>query len=207
MTRQGGAKQGKIRWSKARWEQDWSEQDFVGGGFLLKQQKPCWGFTEILLRFQCLLNLSRVLGKIWAGVIILTARNHIKINMRFRSSRVWGIKLIKSIITVVKKMKEFLNKEIIFSINVVFKKWKTVLSIKLGIQNVVDISSLIAILSNNEFLRFLPLTRQGISGYMVQERGMEYWMDFHECGKFKLNYQRVPFKDMLNQKRIDMLII
>ena len=46
-------------------------------------------------------------------------------------------------------MKEFLNKEIIFSINVIFEKWRIVLFIKFEIQNVVDISSLIAIFSNN----------------------------------------------------------
>ena len=43
------------------------------------------------------------------------------------------MKFIKSILTVVKKMKEFLNREIIFLINIIFEKWKTVLFIKLEI--------------------------------------------------------------------------
>ena len=154
--------------------------------------------TETLLRFQCLLNLGKILNKIWAEVVALTVRNCIRIDMRFRSSRVWGMKLIKSILTVVKKMKGFSDKEIIFLINVVLKKWRTVLFIKLEIQNVIDILSLIAILSNNGFLRFLLLTRQRVSGYVAQKGGIEYWMDFHECGKFELNYQRIPFEDMFN---------
>ena len=42
---------------------------------------------------------------------------------------------------------------------------------------------------------------------MTQKRGMEYWMDFYEYGKFKLNYQRVSFENMLNQKRTDISVI
>ena len=207
MIRQGGARQGKVRQGKARWGQDWSEQDFVGGSYLLKQQKPCQGFIKILSRVWCLLNLGKVLGKIWAGVMALTVRNHTRIDMGSRSSRVWDMKFIKSILAVVEEMKGFLNREITFPINVVLEKWRTVLSIKFGIQNTIDIPNSIIILSNNRLLRFLPLVRQGVGGYMAQERGMEYWMDFHECRKFKLNYQRVLFKDMLNQKRINISVI
>ena len=168
---------------------------------MLKQQKPCQSFTEILLRFQCSLNLNEVLDKIWAEVMALTVRNCIRIDIGFRSSRVWDIELIKNILTVMKEMKRFLDREITFPINVIFKKWKTILSIKLGIQDTVDISSLIIILSNNRLLRFLSLARQEISDYVTQKEDMKYWIDFHKCGKFKLNYQRVSFKDMLNQKK------
>ena len=69
------------------------------------------------------------------------------------------MKFIKSILTVVKKMEGFPGREITFSIDVVLKKQRTALFIKLEIQNAVDISSLIAILSNNGFLRFLLLTK------------------------------------------------
>ena len=117
------------------------------------------------------------------------------------------MKLIKNILAVVEKMKGFSGREITFPINVVLEKQRAVSFIKLEIQNAVDIPSLIAILSNNRLLRFLPLARQGVDGYMAQERGMEYWMDFHGCGKFELDYQRVPFKDTLNWKRTDMLIV
>ena len=157
--------------------------------------RSCWGrflvkATETLSRFhiQCLLNLGKVLGKIWAGVVALTARNCTRIDMGSRSSEVWGVKLIKSILTVVKKMEEFLDKEITFPINVVFEKWRTVLSIKLEIQNTVDILSLITILSNNGFLRFLLLIRQRVNNYMTQKEGIKYWINFYKCGKFKLNY-------------------
>ena len=64
-------------------------------------------------------------------------------------------------------MKGFPNREIIFLINVVFEKWRIVSSIKLGIQNTVDIISLIIILSNNRFLKFLLLIRQEIDGYIA----------------------------------------
>ena len=35
-----------------------------------------------------MINLSEILGKIWAGVIALTARNYTRIDMKFRSDRV-----------------------------------------------------------------------------------------------------------------------
>ena len=114
------------------------------------------------------------------------------------------MKLIKSILAVVKEMKGFSDKEITFLIDVVFKKWRIVSSIKLEIQNAVDILNLIVILSNNRLLRFLLLTRQEIDDYMAQKEDMKYWMNFHECGEFELDYQRVPFKDMLNWKETDI---
>ena len=163
--------------------------------------------TETLSRFQCLLNLDEVLDKIWTEVMALTTRNYTRIDMRFSSGRVWGIKLIKSILAVIKEMKGFSDREITFPINVVLEKQRTVSSIKLEIQNAVDILSLITILSNNRLSRFLPLTRQEVSGYMAQKGGMEYWIDFHKCGKFKLDYQRVSFKNTLNWKRINMLVV
>ena len=140
-------------------------------------------------------------------IITLTARNHTKINIRFKSSKIWDVKLIKSILTIIKKMKRFSDREITFPINVIFKKQRTVSSIKFEIQNVVDILSLIIILNNNRLSRFLLLTRQEISDYMTQKGGIKYWMNFHKCGKFKLNYQRISFKDTLNQKKTDILII
>ena len=117
------------------------------------------------------------------------------------------MKFIKSILTVVKEMKKFSNREIIFLIDVVLEKGKTVLFIKLGIQNVIDISSLIAIFSKNRLLRFLLLTRQKVSDYMTQKKDMEYRIYFHKCGKFRLDYQKVFFENMFNWKRTDMLII
>ena len=84
------------------------------------------------------------------------------------------MKFIKSILVVVEEMEEFSGKEITFSINIIFEKWRTVLSIKLEIQNAVDISSLIIILSNNGLLRFLLLVRQEIGDYMAQKGGIKY---------------------------------
>ena len=175
--------------------------------FLIKATETLSKFHENLVKILVLTESGQGLGKIWAGVVTLTARNHTRIDIGSRSSRVWGVKLIKSILAVVEKMKGFPDKEITFPINVVLEKQKTVLSIKLEIQDAVDISSSIIILSNNRLSRFLPLTRQEVSGYVAQQGSMEYWMDFHECREFKLNYQRVPFKNTLNWKETDMLII
>ena len=52
----------------------------------------------------------------------ITVRNCTRIDMRFKSDRVEDMKLIKSILTVMKKIKEFSNRKIIFSINVILKK-------------------------------------------------------------------------------------
>ena len=117
------------------------------------------------------------------------------------------MKFIKSILVVVKEIKEFSDREIIFSINVVFEKQRTVSFIKFKIQNMIDILNLIIILCNNRFLRFLLLIKQEIDDYMIQKEGMKYWMDFHEYRKFKLNYQRISFKNIFNWKRIDMSVI
>ena len=84
------------------------------------------------------------------------------------------MKLIKSILAVVKEMERFLNREITFSINVIFKKQRIVSSIKFEIQNAVDISNSIIILSNNRLLRFLLLVRQGVSDYIAQKEDIEY---------------------------------
>ena len=124
----------------------------------------CWGWflveaIETLLRFQCSLNLGKVLGKIWAGIVTLTVRNCTRIDIGFRSSRIWDMKFIKSILTVVKEMKEFSDRKIIFSINVIFEKQRTVSFIKFEIQNMINISSLIIIFSNNRLLKFLLLIR------------------------------------------------
>ena len=84
------------------------------------------------------------------------------------------MELLKSILAVVEEMEGFPDREVIFPINVIFEKWRTVSSIKLGIQDTVDISSSITILSNNGLSRFLPLARQGVGGYVAQKGGMEY---------------------------------
>ena len=73
------------------------------------------------------------LDKIWAEVMILTAKNHTRIDIGFKSSEIWDMKFIKSILAVMKEMEGFSDKEIIFSINVVFEKQRTVLFIKLEI--------------------------------------------------------------------------
>ena len=127
--------------------------------FLIETTKTLLKFHENFVKVLMLAESEWNLGKIWAEVIALTVRNCIKIDIEFRSSRIWDMKLIKSILTVVEKMKRFSDKEIIFSINVVFKKQRTVLFIKFEIQNTVDISNSIAILSNNRLSRFLLLIK------------------------------------------------
>ena len=127
---------------------------------------PCQN-NRNLVKILILTESEQGLSKIWTEVVTLTVRNCTRIDMGSRSDEIWSIKLIKSILTVVKEMKRFSNREIIFLINVIFKKWRTVLFIKFEIQNVIDISSLIIILSNNGFSRFLLLIRQEVSDYMI----------------------------------------
>ena len=127
--------------------------------FLVKATETLLRFYENFIKILMLTESGWGLSKIWAEIVTLTARNCIKIDMRFRNSRVWDVKLIKSILTVMKEMKGFSDKEIIFSINIVFKKWRIVLFIKFGIQNAVDILNLIVIFSNNRLSRSLPLIR------------------------------------------------
>ena len=87
--------------------------------------------------------------------------------MRFKSNKIWDVKFIKSILAVVKEMKGFSDKKITFSINIIFEKQRTVLSIKFEIQNAIDISSLIIIFNNNKLLRFLLLIRQEVGSYII----------------------------------------
>ena len=65
--------------------------------------------------------------------MILTARNCTRIDIESKSDKIWDVKLIKSILAVVEEMEGFSDREIIFPINVVFEKWRTILSIKLEI--------------------------------------------------------------------------
>ena len=71
-------------------------------------------------------------------------------------------------------MEGFSGREITFPVDVVLEKQRTVSFIKLEIQDTVDISSSIIILSNNRLSRFLLLIRQGVSDYIAQKGGMEY---------------------------------
>ena len=127
--------------------------------FLIKATETLLRFHRNFVKILMLTESGQDLSKIWTEVVALTARNCTKIDMRFKSSRVWDINLIKSILAVVKKMEEFSGRKITFPINVVLKKQRIVLFIKLEIQNVIDIPSSIAILSNNRLSKFLPLIR------------------------------------------------
>ena len=48
---------------------------------------------------------------------------------------------------------------IFFLINIIFEKRQTILSIEFKVQNMIDILSLFAILSYDQFMRFLTLIR------------------------------------------------
>ena len=84
------------------------------------------------------------------------------------------MKLIKSILTVVKKIKEFPDRKTIILINIIFEKQRTVSFIKLEIQNTVNIPSLITIFNNNRLIRFLPLIKRKVSSYITQKSDIEY---------------------------------
>ena len=67
--------------------------------------------------------------------------------MRFSSSRVQSVKLIKSFLTIVNEIERFLSKKIFFSINIIFKKQQTISLIKFKVQNTINILSSFIILS------------------------------------------------------------
>ena len=69
-----------------------------------------------------MLNLNKILNKIWAEIVILIVSNYTKVDIKFKSDKIWDIKFIKNILIVMKKIKRFLNKEIIFLINIIFEK-------------------------------------------------------------------------------------
>ena len=79
--------------------------------------------------------------------------------MRFSSSRVQSVKLIKSFLTIVNEVERFSSRKISFSINIIFEERQTISPIKFEVQNMIDISSLFIILSYDRFMRFLTLVR------------------------------------------------
>ena len=79
--------------------------------------------------------------------------------MRSDSGRVQSVKLIKSFLTIVNKVKRFSSKKISFSINIIFEERQTISPIEFKVQNTIDIPSSFTILSYDWFARFLTLAR------------------------------------------------
>ena len=79
--------------------------------------------------------------------------------MRFSSGRVQSIELIKSFLTIVNEVERFSSRKISFPINIIFEERQTISPIEFRVQNTIDIPSSFAILSYDQFTRFLTLTR------------------------------------------------
>ena len=69
------------------------------------------------------------------------------------------MKLIKSFLTIVNEVERFSSRKISFSIDIIFEKWQTISPIEFKVQNTIDIPSSFAILSYDQFVRFLTLAR------------------------------------------------
>ena len=69
------------------------------------------------------------------------------------------MKLIKSFLTIVNKVERFSSRKISFPINIIFEERQTISPIEFEVQNMIDISSSFAILSYDQFARFLMLAR------------------------------------------------
>ena len=89
----------------------------------------------------------------------MATRNRTWCDMRFSSSRVQSVKLIKSFLTIVNEVERFSSRKISFSINIIFEERQTISPIEFEVQNTIDILSSFAILSYDRFARFLTLAR------------------------------------------------
>ena len=76
-------------------------------------------------------------------------------------------------LTIVQKIKKFLNREIIFLVNIVLEQNKVKTSIIFKIQNTINILRFFAIFNNNRFTRFLTLFRQRIDNNITNKSSIK----------------------------------
>jgi len=83
------------------------------------------------------------------------------------------------LLTIVQKIKKFLNREIIFLVNIVLEQNKVKTSIIFKIQNTINILRFFAIFNNNRFTRFLILFRQRINSNIVNKNSIKDKINFY----------------------------
>lgn len=136
----------------------------------------------------------------------MTARNETRKNVRTCGSRIGGVVIIEGLLTIVDQMKWFPCWEMAFPIHIVFDEWRGVTTVKLGVEDGIDIPGALAILGDDGRVRFLTLARQGVVSRMAEEAGVEDGMNFHGFGEFKFDDQGV-LKHPFNWKGSHIVIV
>ncbi len=88
---------------------------------------------------------------------------------------------------VVQKIKRFLDKKIIFLVNIVFKQNKTKISIIFEIWNAINILKNFVIFGDNRFTRFLVLFRKRIDNNITNKNSIKDKINFYKYKKLKFD--------------------
>ena len=127
--------------------------------------------------------------------------------MRVRDARVRDVKFIESFLTIVYKMKEFSNREMIFSIEIILKKRRIITSINLEIENAIHISNTFVILDNDELARLLTLIKQRIVDHMIKKSSVKDEINLHRFRKFQFDNERIFIKNTFDLKKTHLMIV
>ena len=100
-------------------------------------------------------------------IIALTTKYNTKNNVKFKTNKINDIKIIYNFLTIVDKIKKFLNWIMFFSIDIIFKKNRNITSIKFEIQNAINILNSFIIFNNYKFAKCLNLIKQKINNYIT----------------------------------------
>ncbi len=82
-------------------------------------------------------------------------------------------------LTIIQKIKRFLDKKIIFLLNIIFEQNRTKISIIFKVQNTINILKFFVIFNNNRFTRFLTLFRQRIDNNIINKNSIKDKINFY----------------------------
>jgi len=83
------------------------------------------------------------------------------------------------LLTIIQKIKRFLDKKIIFLLNIIFEQNRTKISIIFKVQNTINILKFFVIFNNNRFTRFLTLFRQRIDNNIINKNSIKDKINFY----------------------------
>ena len=127
--------------------------------------------------------------------------------MRVRDAKVRDVKFIESFLTIVYKMKEFSNREIIFSIDIILKKKRIITSINFELENAIHISNTFVILDNDELARFLTLIKQKVVDHKIKKSSVKDEINFYKFRKLQFDNERVFIKNTFDLKKNHLMIV
>ena len=88
---------------------------------------------------------------------------------------------------IVQKIERFSNKEIIFSINIVFEQNKAKISIIFKVQNTINILRFFVIFNDNRFTKFLTLSKKRIDSNIINKNSIKDKINFYRYKKLELD--------------------